>query len=481
MNILFRYRSAFIKIVICISVVVVLTLFTHRTRNRIVDYAKFTITQNTSRMADQISGFLKSTRDSIKFTSQLAEKIMASKDFKNSTSVLNSILPSTPFTTIDFINKSGIATLTTGNQLDTSNLTFYTDGIKGNSGMVINYHPKLTKDILIQFYSPLFFEGENTGVVTGSFSASQTFLPLMKASFMGKDMIGVLVDENKQVICSTLEYDGDTTLSQILESIGIKKEWIEAYYEKINSKNNEVFRFDGKKGYSYACIYPIKETGWSIVQIVPSPIFHEVLYQTIYDELFTILFIIAIGVSYLISMRIKYKRNYKEHEQREAALEAETIHDNLTGLLNRRAFDNAIELLEAEVTTDNLIFVVLDVNGLKKINDTTGHEAGDELIKGAAECIQHSFSKSGTCYRIGGDEFSVIIQKAGTDLDSIIKDFKQAQEKWHGKKVKKLTVSFGIAKSSDYPTLSVKRLLHIADKEMYYNKKMFYAEDNKNR
>ena len=51
-----------------------------------------------------------------------------------------------------------------------------------------------------------------------------------------------------------------------------------------------------------------------------------------------------------------------------------------------------------------------DVNGLKEANDTLGHEAGDELIIGSAECLEKSFEGINTIYRLGGDEFTVIVE-----------------------------------------------------------------------
>ncbi|MBR5705734.1 MAG: diguanylate cyclase, partial [Deltaproteobacteria bacterium] len=57
---------------------------------------------------------------------------------------------------------------------------------------------------------------------------------------------------------------------------------------------------------------------------------------------------------------------------------------------------------------EDLAVFSIDVNGLKTVNDSLGHDAGDELIRGAADCISAAFGQTGKCYRTGGDEFVVL-------------------------------------------------------------------------
>ena len=84
--------------------------------------------------------------------------------------------------------------------------------------------------------------------------------------------------------------------------------------------------------------------------------------------------------------------------------------DSLTGLKNRRAFDELLTQLEYTCNSyDNLMLIFMDLNYLKKINDTLGHKAGDELIMAAAQCITNAYGAIGSCFRIGGDEFCVVV------------------------------------------------------------------------
>lgn len=83
--------------------------------------------------------------------------------------------------------------------------------------------------------------------------------------------------------------------------------------------------------------------------------------------------------------------------------------DGLTGLGNRTAYLEKLEELEQK-GEGSIGIVFLDINNLKQVNDHMGHEAGDKLICMAAELIDSTFGKDGEAYRIGGDEFCVLIE-----------------------------------------------------------------------
>ena len=99
--------------------------------------------------------------------------------------------------------------------------------------------------------------------------------------------------------------------------------------------------------------------------------------------------------------------------QREASLEQLAFHDPLTGLLNRRSLDEQATLA-FEVppgVTRNITMVVVDINGLKQVNDAHGHAIGDQLILAVAGSLRQLFSElpGSLVARVGGDEFTVMV------------------------------------------------------------------------
>lgn len=113
-------------------------------------------------------------------------------------------------------------------------------------------------------------------------------------------------------------------------------------------------------------------------------------------------------------------------EQQRSAIEAETLlriayTDSLTQLGNRAAFDRDIHELILEKPEENSILLLADMNNLKMINDTIGHSYGDIALKYVAEHLQRAFRPlrdSGSLYRIGGDEFVVLLHSSMTPLFS---------------------------------------------------------------
>nr|BFE92498.1 hypothetical protein GCM10020185_30340 [Pseudomonas brassicacearum subsp. brassicacearum] len=88
-------------------------------------------------------------------------------------------------------------------------------------------------------------------------------------------------------------------------------------------------------------------------------------------------------------------------------------HDPLTGLPNRLLFSDRTEqaLASAQLHKRGCALLLLDLDHFKNINDSLGHNVGDELLKGVAERFRGLFAPGVTLARLGGDEFAVLVEK----------------------------------------------------------------------
>lgn len=156
--------------------------------------------------------------------------------------------------------------------------------------------------------------------------------------------------------------------------------------------------------------------------------------------------------------------------------------DTLTGMLNRYAYALALENYDdTERLPEDLCAFSIDINGLKSANDTLGHAVGDELIRGAAACIQHVFRKTGACFRTGGDEFIVFANLDKAQADAALAQLKTEAAGWRGDGIDALSLAAGYARASDHPGLSPEKLVVEADHAMYAEKNEFYSDPAKNR
>ncbi len=156
--------------------------------------------------------------------------------------------------------------------------------------------------------------------------------------------------------------------------------------------------------------------------------------------------------------------------------------DALTGLSSRYAYSKALKELDAapQLPQDLAVFAI-DINELKTVNDTQGHDAGDELICGAAKCIEKVFSSAGECCRTGGDEFVVLARMQDGQAAEALQRLEKETAQWSGKYVKALSLSAGYALACDHPGVKSEELVRIADQAMYAAKSAYYRKTGKDR
>ncbi len=161
-----------------------------------------------------------------------------------------------------------------------------------------------------------------------------------------------------------------------------------------------------------------------------------------------------------------------------AAYKKAAYTDALTQLGNRHAFDMFLEELSKEKPgeiTNNAI-CVLDVDGLKFINDSYGHWMGDQLIRNMAECLQTVFHEAGKCFRIGGDEFAVILKGEREELQGYLYQLRNEIIDKNVNKQSFLSASWGLAFQMDTKGKSIYEAFQLADAFMYQDKARKKAE-----
>ncbi|MFH1026540.1 MAG: diguanylate cyclase [Pseudomonadota bacterium] len=164
---------------------------------------------------------------------------------------------------------------------------------------------------------------------------------------------------------------------------------------------------------------------------------------------------------------LKVAQDITDRKKYEESLHYLSTHDSLTGLYNRVYFDAEMKRL-ASSREYPVSIIVADVDGLKTVNDTKGHDAGDQLIQATASAILTVFRAADVVARIGGDEFAVLLpntdrQTAQDAVDRIRSNVESYDSKLHGGG---LSLGIATAFSGDELVAALKR----ADELMYLDK-----------
>lgn len=187
-----------------------------------------------------------------------------------------------------------------------------------------------------------------------------------------------------------------------------------------------------------------------------------------------------------VTMEREYTDLLKAKKER---LESEVVtlanysyRDDLTGLYNRRAYEETVnEIRNGVFSLDSVIVICADLNGLKEANDNIGHAAGDEIIKAAGGIMDSVFAAYGKTFRTGGDEFSVILTSVPEDLNVLTAELDKKAADWHGELVDSLSISYGAAFGSAGNSATVDELLKEADRKMYRSKRHYYEDKGVDR
>ncbi|MDD2864112.1 MAG: PAS domain S-box protein [Methylococcales bacterium] len=222
---------------------------------------------------------------------------------------------------------------------------------------------------------------------------------------------------------------------------------------------------------SHKTIEHVITTGeeYEVELILPNPLGkmrnHHIRYVAEYDLNGDIIGVIAIG------------RDITERKRIEQEMHYHASYDTLTGLPNRRMFNNRlrVEILKAERSQIRVALLFIDLDNFKEVNDMLGHETGDHLLVEAAKRIQSCVRETDTVARLGGDEFVAILPEAGlippleriaaAIIDALAKPFQ------FGEHIIYISGSIGIAVYPNDAT-DVDALMGCADQAMYAAKEL---------
>ena len=223
---------------------------------------------------------------------------------------------------------------------------------------------------------------------------------------------------------------------------------------------------------------PVEETDWMMVVLIRESVIQDRI-RSISDRslslskrqiTFTMLFSAIFFVVLLLMLKALSQKDLEAEKKNANTFKNMANTDSMTGVRNKHAYSEAETSLNQRIRQneiEKLAVVVCDINGLKHVNDTQGHAAGDQLIKDACSLICEYFTH-GAVYRIGGDEFVVLLQEKGYDtMPEVMAEINHVVEE--NIKKKEVVVAIGYSQLTKEDQL-VRDVFERADQMMYQRK-----------
>ncbi|NOU74331.1 diguanylate cyclase [Paenibacillus sp. LMG 31458] len=464
-----------------------------------------TLTLNFSsagKMSQTIDSLFKSMRSSLYYSAGIFSNINA----MNADEVYSNLElmrhSSNYFNSISVVDETGLVRNVSPESVGTAGKYITTEAAKA---ALVSQKPYLSKPyisvnskrLLVFMSEPIFDkEGIYRGFIGGTLYLEEYNILNMIFGSNPTDKVGsyfYIVESDGQVLFhrDTTRLGEDNSANQVVRKL-IQGQ--SGYEQMVNLKGEVLLA-----GY-----VKVPENGWGVVVQSPISVVYEQLRRHITAILlyailpFSLLMLIVIGLARrlakpfvsLADLVSKIGREKvelpegKQHWNREVDLLSKAVRyaltaikkqtdqlthdamtDPLTGLTNRRTLEAIMHKWIEEQTSFSII--IMDIDRFKSINDTYGHQAGDEVLKHFAKIIISAVRPSDVCCRFGGEEFIALIpQVAAEEAYLVAERIRNTLENNANPVGKPITVSQGIAHYSLHSD-SAEGLIHMADQALY--------------
>lgn len=308
---------------------------------------------------------------------------------------------------------------------------------------------------------------------SGAFNAVMSYLAAVKDNMAISEIYVYRKDSDNNIMCvlDTKNADNPNPVRKEIISGKIEK-YVNDMYVRNYVHSGKILFTD--KGCRYMNFYPVTNDGRNVKGVIAITINAWNVHTA--KIILKILVTIIIFLCCLISIRFSNKifRKISNPLYQDASNT-----DTLTGLKNKNSFAVDLHNIE-EGNTERYAVITIDLNGLKHINDTRGHQAGDMYIQRAAKILRTAMEDTDFIgYRVGGDEFTIVAKdKTTEEIKEFIEKVNNLIDEGNKTNGMTLTMSIGYAKFDKEKDRNFSMTIERSDAMMYENKRMYYKMKN---
>ena len=350
-----------IVIIVVVAVVVVVCVYAHYMREYFFMQAEQYVEQNTRMVASALELKIRYAQSGIQQMSSVISKRMDSPVLLYPNSTIHPLLKKSPFSRVDYIRSDGINMVNGEDPFDASDREYFMHGIRGESGVWINYMERNSEEALVNVYAPLVYHDSIVGVLSGVLGGRTDLRPILEYKIFGDNMVGLLCDRHLNIIASSV-LDNDYGKS-FENSAGefLPPQVITLFRQHAVAARPKAFRFSTDIGTSIACVARVPGSGWFVVQMVP---YHVLTNLTRRVTLSAIAAVLLVGVLFAIYVFSIFRANRRLRD------ESEGRHLNVINALTE-SYGSAFEV---NLNTGHVVVYRLHPNISNLMRDVSSQE-----------------------------------------------------------------------------------------------------------
>lgn len=279
-----------------------------------------------------------------------------------------------------------------------------------------------------------------------------------------------LIGENAKKLTNILQISSTSSYSQTIDAISRKivdKNYAEEYRKTLSPENILQTLEQGKNTLEYECIERSDGENYRWIRV------HYCIYKS--------------NVTNCV-MIISYVKNIEAEKRAYHRLVEKATTDQMTGVLNKMSTKEILTDLLKNYPNESSTILMIDIDNFKTINDTYGHNVGDEVIVAICNIIKSNFRDTDIIGRMGGDEFLVCLREKfnydniHTKVNRLLNEVHKFNAEYNQQLINNITVSIGIVNT--FGNRNFDQLYHYADAAMYkakaQGKNQYYVYDYTN-
>lgn len=261
--------------ILILFIIIVFVLFTKRNYERIVRQNESYVQDATIQVAERIEDVLDGALSSVQAMAYLYGETLEAPEIDLQR--LKELLDISSFDYIEFVDKDGVNRNTEGETSDASDREYYIEGMKGNSGIVVNFHSRITDETLVTFYAPVRFRGEIIGVLNGIYR-EEGLNEILTTEFFGTQAKNYLCLSDGMVIFSCGDENAPENMLETLpDTMKVSEETYEEMKRVFEEHSSLGYRYSGSQGTGNAYLIGISRSDWMLIQTFPSAVTNQMI------------------------------------------------------------------------------------------------------------------------------------------------------------------------------------------------------------